>query len=78
MAKFINNEVPKGWYPQPYEWVEGISGKRKYIGQVVPAKRNPRKPAIFQRHGAVFCYIETEDGIKKACYELKPLRFKRK
>ena len=79
MARFISNSAPKGWYPQPHEWVEGISGKKKYVGRVVPARRNPRKPAIFQTPaGAVLCYIETEDGIKKACYELRPLRYRRK
>jgi len=74
MAKFISVEAPKNWYPRPGELIEGVSGKRKYRGTVLESKKKKGKPAIFQRHGAVLCYIETPEGTKKAIYEIKPIR----
>ena len=72
MANFINYQAPKNWKPQIGELVIGRSGKREFKGYVLESTKKKGKPAIFNRWGAVLCWIETEAGTKKAVNELRP------
>ena len=73
MANFISKRAPKNWYPSPHEWVKGKSGKKEYVGKVIPSIKNERKPAVFRKGRGVFCYILTPAGKRVAVHELEPL-----
>ena len=75
MASFINRQAPRGWRPRIGELVEGQSGKRIYRGYVLESTKKRRRPAVFNRYGAVLLWIqvETPEGtFKKAVNEVRP------
>ena len=63
-------------YPRVNDIVEGKSGKKTFTGRVMenPEKRN--RPWVFRSRysGAVLCYIDIGNGVKKAVNEIKLIK----
>lgn len=75
MATFISQRAPEHFYPTVGQHVIGATRKKyepEVEGVVLPSRKNPRKPAIFSRYGAVLLYIRTEDGREICVNNVRP------
>lgn len=73
MSDFISKLAPPGWKPQVGDYVIGQDRNGEMVtGIVVPVRRKPKQPKVYDFSGYVILYILTLSGEEVAIREVRP------